>query len=76
MFGLGIGEIVIIFAVFVVIFFGGKKITGLGKAMGRFTGEFKKGKMEIENEIKELKETGKDDKTTENSDKVKQDKSN
>ena len=72
MFGLGITEIVIIFAVFVVIFFGGKKITGLGKSLGRFTGEFKKGKIEIENELKELKETSEDGKevkgseTTEN----------
>ena len=57
MFGLGVTEIVIIFAVFAVIFFGGKKITGLGKSLGRFTGEFKKGKIEIENELKELKET-------------------
>ena len=76
MFGLGITEIVIIFAVFVVIFFGGKKITGLGKSLGRFTGEFKKGKIEIENELKELKEISEEDEeVTENSDKVQQDKS-
>lgn len=57
MFGLGIPEILIIFAVIAVVFFGGKKITGLGKSMGRFTGEFKKGKMEIKKELKDLKET-------------------
>lgn len=76
MFGLGVTEIVIIFAVFVVIFFGGKKITGLGKSMGRFTGEFKKGKMEIEKELKELKETGEDiknDKEVEGSEEKKED---
>ena len=76
MFGLGVTEIVIIFAVFAVIFFGGKKITGLGKSLGRFTGEFKKGKIEIENELKELKEISEDDEEiTENSDKAQQDKS-
>lgn len=76
MFGLGVTEIIIIFAVFVVIFFGGKKITGLGKSMGRFTGEFKKGKMEIEKELKELKETGEDiknDKEVEGSEEKKED---
>ena len=57
MFGLGVGEVVIIVVIFAIVFFGGKKITGFGKSMGRFTGEFKKGKMEIENELKEMKET-------------------
>lgn len=52
MFGLGLSEIVIILVVVIVLFFGGKKITELARGMGRFTGEFKKGKMEIEKELK------------------------
>lgn len=56
MFGLGITEIIIIVIVLGIVFFGSKKITGLAKSAGRFTGEFKKGKMEMENEIKNVKE--------------------
>ena len=56
MFGLGVTEIVIIVIVLGIVFFGGKKITGLAKSAGRFTGEFKKGKVEIENELKNVKE--------------------
>jgi len=54
MFGLGIPEIVIILIVLVVLFFGGKKISELARGLGRFSGEFKKGRMEIEKEIKEV----------------------
>ncbi len=55
MFGLGITEILIILVVFAIIFFGGKKITDLAKSAGRFTGEFKKGRMEAEDELKNIK---------------------
>jgi sec-independent protein translocase protein TatA len=42
MFGLGMGELLIIGAV-VVLFFGAKRLPGLGKSMGSAIGEFKKG---------------------------------
>lgn len=54
MLGLGLPEIVIILVVIGVLFFGGKKITELGRSMGRFSGEFKKGKTEVEKELKEI----------------------
>lgn len=54
MFGLGLPEIVIILVVIGVLFFGGKKITELGRSLGRFSGEFKKGKTEVEKELKEI----------------------
>lgn len=53
MFGLGPSEIIIILTVVVVFFFGGEKLSELAKGLGRFTGEFKKGKAEIEEEIAE-----------------------
>ena len=56
MFGLGIPEIIIIAIVLGILFFGSKKITGLAKSVGRFSGEFKKGKMEMESELKNVKE--------------------
>ena len=54
MFGLGIPEIAIIVVVFILLFFGSGKISEFAKGLGRFTGEFKKGKMEIEKEIKDI----------------------
>ena len=53
---LGIGEIIIILVVVVMVFFGGKKVVELARGMGRFTGEFKKGKMEVEKELEKIKE--------------------
>ncbi|MBX4181412.1 twin-arginine translocase TatA/TatE family subunit, partial [Candidatus Parcubacteria bacterium] len=47
MFGLGLPEIVIIIAAIAILFFGGKKISELGRGMGRFHGEYKKGKMDV-----------------------------
>lgn len=59
MFGLGLPEIFIIAVALLIFFFGGEKISELARGLGRFTGEFKKGKEEIEREMrnaeKELK---------------------
>jgi len=53
MFGLGITEIVIILLAAGILLFGSKKIIELARSMGRFSGEFKKGKKEIEAELRE-----------------------
>lgn len=45
MFGLGIGEALILFAV-VVLLFGGKKLPELGSSMGKALTNFKKGMRE------------------------------
>lgn len=55
MFGLGLPEIVVILLVVVVFFFGGEKISEIARGLGRFTGEFKKGKDEMEKEINGIK---------------------
>jgi len=52
MFGLGIPEIVIILLAVGILLFGSKKIVEMARSMGRFTGEFKKGKRDIETEMK------------------------
>ena len=53
MFGLGITEIIIIAIALGVLFFGGKKITEWARNLGRFTGEFKKGRKEVEKELRD-----------------------
>jgi len=54
MFGLGLPEIIIILLAIGILLLGGKKMADFAKHLGRFTGEFKKGKMEIEQELKEM----------------------
>ncbi len=54
MFDLGVPEIAIIVVVFILLFYGSGKISTFAKGLGRFSGEFKKGKLEIEKELKDL----------------------
>lgn len=51
--GLGISEIVIILLAVTILLFGGKKVVELARGLGRASGEYKKAKTEVENEIKE-----------------------
>ena len=53
---IGLPEIIGIAIVALILIFGGKKIPEIARSLGRFTGEFKKGKMEMEKELKEVKE--------------------
>ncbi|MCC2630432.1 MAG: hypothetical protein K0S38_241 [Candidatus Paceibacter sp.] len=55
MFGIGAPELIVIILVFGLLFFGSGKIAEFAKNLGRFSGEFKKGKSEIEKEIREGK---------------------
>ena len=59
MFNLGFVEVIIILVAVSILFFGGKKISEFGRGLGRFSGEFKKGKQEVEKEINELSKTAK-----------------
>ena len=52
-----IDDWLILIVVAVIIFGGTKKIPELARNLGRATGEFKKGQMEIENEIHSTKNT-------------------
>ncbi|OGN29488.1 MAG: translocase [Candidatus Lloydbacteria bacterium RIFCSPHIGHO2_01_FULL_41_20] len=52
MFGLGLPEILIIVLVVGILFFGSSKITEFARSIGRAAGEFKKGKKEIEKELR------------------------
>lgn len=47
-------EIIIIALVVAILFFGSGKITEFAKSLGRVTGEFKKGKREVEEELKDV----------------------
>jgi sec-independent protein translocase protein TatA len=52
---LGMPEILIIVLVIVILLFGAKKLPELARSLGRAKGEFDRGKMEIEKELREEK---------------------
>ena len=56
MFGLGITEIIIIILAAGVLLFGGKKIVEFARNLGRVSGEFKKGKHDIAEELRKSEE--------------------
>lgn len=55
MFGLGINELLLIGIFFVVLFYGSDKVLELAKSAGKVTGEYRKGKVEAEKELKKAK---------------------
>ncbi|HMB46413.1 MAG TPA: twin-arginine translocase TatA/TatE family subunit [Candidatus Methanoperedens sp.] len=59
-------EIVLIVVVIIVLF-GASKIPELARSLGKATGEFKKGKQDIDNELNEIVKPGKEIKPPENS---------
>ena len=56
-------ELIIIALAFGILFFGSKKVTEFAQSMGRFTGEFKKGKAAVERELKMGEESVMDEDT-------------
>ena len=53
MFGIGIPELILIALAVGILFFGSGKILDFAKSFGRLTGEFKKGKADVERELKQ-----------------------
>ena len=62
-------EWVILIAFVILILFGAKKLPELARSIGKATGEFQRGRQEIEKQLKELKEE-----TTENVEEAKKKK--
>ena len=52
MFGLGVPEIILIILAVAVLFFGGSKIIEFARSLGRLSGEFRKGKADVERELR------------------------
>ncbi len=60
--GIGMTEIVFIIVAAAILIFGAKKIPELARTLGRAKGEFEKGKLESEKELKDLEKKSKKDK--------------
>ncbi len=52
MFDIGIPELIVIALAVAVLFFGSTKILDFARSLGKISGEFKKGKAEVENELR------------------------
>ena len=50
--GLGLPELLALLIVVVILIFGARKIPEVAKSLGRARGEFEKGKLEVDKEIK------------------------
>lgn len=55
MLGLGLNELIIIGIFIVILFYGSDKILDIAKSAGKLTGEYKKGKLAAEKELKKVK---------------------
>ena len=55
MFGIGVPELVIIVLFFFLFMFGSSRIGDFARTLGRFSGEFQKGRLEIERELKDAR---------------------
>ena len=62
--GIAGSEWIILVVIVVVLLFGAKKLPELARSVGRATGEFQKGKVDVEKELKAIEETAKDVKET------------
>jgi sec-independent protein translocase protein TatA len=56
--GIGMGEIVFIIIIAAILIFGAKKIPELARTLGRAKGEFEKGKLESDKELKDIEKKG------------------
>ena len=59
---IGSTEIAIIIIAAILLIFGSRKIGEFGKSLGRFSSEYKKGKIEAEKELKEIQQETENDK--------------
>ena len=60
--GIGMTEIVFIIIAAAILIFGAKKIPELARTLGRAKGEFEKGKLESDKELKDIEKKSKKDK--------------
>jgi Sec-independent protein translocase protein TatA len=64
MFGLGIPEVLVLLLAFGILFFGSSKMLDFSRSIGRLGGEFKKGKLDVERELKQGESDASSDKPT------------
>jgi len=58
---------ILLIVVVIIVLFGASKIPELARSLGKATGEFKKGKNEIETELSDIGKTSNQDKPADNS---------